>query len=145
MFYPSYVVSALTGRVRLRHPILATEEGLRKALEVLSREKEIFAKTPTERTGSLLLQFEPHFELAPVLAALEEALPELKGEKELAVKHKKTIFGLSERKLESRLLLILLACGTLSACMGSERAHVATTSGFLALVLRHLWVHRRAL
>ena len=35
MLFPVYVVHAMEGRVRLRHPVLGTEIGRAKALEVL--------------------------------------------------------------------------------------------------------------
>ena len=35
MLFPAYVVHAMEGRVRLRHPVLGTEIGRARALEVL--------------------------------------------------------------------------------------------------------------
>ena len=53
MLFPAYVVHAMEGRVRLRHPVLGTEMGRAKALEVLKGVTRVKEAVPGRASISL--------------------------------------------------------------------------------------------
>ncbi|MBR3664546.1 MAG: hypothetical protein IKN64_07815 [Desulfovibrio sp.] len=147
MAYPTYVVSFLEGRARLRHAVLKTEAGMQKAREVLGKQKKIREVQPG--AGSLLVFFEPSLQFSSVLAALEKELPELaktaEEGKQTSPQCLEQLFGVSLRKLENRSLLLLLAVASLFGFVGSGSSHTALAAVVLALTARHVWVRRKAL
>ncbi|MCR5813411.1 MAG: hypothetical protein K6G15_02815 [Desulfovibrio sp.] len=149
MSLPSYVVSALEGRVRLRHAVFKTAEGQQKALEVLSKQKKV--REVRQGAGSLLLFFDPTLSLASLLASLEKEIPELAAqavkdkEKSLVPQCLEQLFGVNLRKIENRSLLLLLGLAALFGFVGSGSAHLAISTAVLVLLGRHVWVRRAAL
>ncbi|MBR4742414.1 MAG: hypothetical protein IK079_05925 [Desulfovibrio sp.] len=135
---PSYVVSQIEGRVRLRHPILASEERVKTVVAVLKKHKRVLDIRPGAR--SVLFMYEPSLKLSAVFKELENELPELAVEK-----GKKNLFGISPRRLESRILLGLLGFSSLLGFFERGKLHFLAGAVFLLLTARHVWVRREAL
>lgn len=149
MALPSYVVSSLEGRARLRHAILRTEAGLQKALDVLGKEKKI--REVQQGAGSLLLFFDPSLRLASVLKSLEQEIPELAAQsasdrqKPLVPQCLEQLFGISLRRIENRSLLMLIGLAALFGFVGKSSTHTVLSSAVLVLMARHIWLRRQAL
>ncbi|MBO4334545.1 MAG: hypothetical protein J5846_01750 [Desulfovibrio sp.] len=149
MALPSYVVSSLEGRARLRHAILRTEAGLQKALDVLGKEKKI--REVQQGAGSLLLFFDPSLQLARVLKSLEQEIPELAAQsasdrqKPLVPQCLEQLFGISLRRIENRSLLMLIGLAALFGFVGKSSTHTVLSSAVLVLMARHIWLRRQAL
>ena len=149
MALPSYVVSYLEGRARLRHAILRTEAGLQKALDVLGKQKKI--REVQQGAGSLLLFFDPSLQLESVLKSLEQEIPELAAQsasdrqKPMVPQCLEQLFGVSLRRIENRSLLMLVGLAALFGFVGNGSTHTALSAAVLALMARHVWLRRQAL
>ncbi|MBQ9536426.1 MAG: hypothetical protein IJU79_01400 [Desulfovibrionaceae bacterium] len=142
MSTPSYVVSQIEGRVRLRHPIFQTEEGRATALDILQREKQIREIKPGH--SSILVLFDPAFDLKKLWQELEAALPALSANK-TSEKSLESLLGISARKLELRFLLCVTGFASLLGFVESGKAHVYTSVLFLILLSRHIWMRKQAM
>lgn len=125
----TYLVHAMEGRARLRHPFLAGTAGQERALAALSGRSGVLEARPG--SGSILLLLTPDADLDGICRELETALPELcrpadgcrcrsarSGASALSGllrRGQSASLGLSPRKLELRALLA--ACG-LSIVLG---------------------------
>ncbi len=147
-----YVVHALPGRVRLRHPCLATEDGQTRVREVLTKVKGVREFQPGFQ--SLLIFFSPECSVESICAALEDSIPDFaeyraEGEhnEQTAEKQKNSpvIFGVSPRRAESRLLLACMGASAALGFFGSGTAHVVASALFGAMTLRHVWTRRKSL
>lgn len=74
---PTYLVHAMEGRARLRHPALAGTAGRERALAVLSGKSDVLEARCG--SGSILLLLTPDADLGGICRDLEAALPELCG------------------------------------------------------------------
>lgn len=164
---PTYLVHAMEGRARLRHPALAGTAGRERALAVLSGKSDVLEARCG--SGSILLLLTPDADLGGICRDLEAALPELcrpakacRGARSGAfangpaggpmtvlsglLRRGQTVsLGLSPRKLELRALLT--ACGLSIALgfTGNGRAHLVAGTAFGLLAARHVWTRRKAL
>ena len=142
---PHYVVHAIEGRARLRHPALGTDEGRNAALELLLARDEV--RDIEQGRESLLLLLKPEADpvaLLALCAALEARIPALKKPAASSCSLGR-LTGLPPRKLENRALFAALGVSAALGVMGSERAHVFTAAAFGALVAHHVWTRRGAL
>ena len=142
---PRYVASLIEGRARLRHPVFATDEGLAKAEDVLSRHKQI--RDVERGNRSLLVFFEPTLKFDALCRELEEAIPALAPKKEDATPKRllEMLFGVSMRKIEVRCLFGTMLFTALMGFVGSGKVHQYAAIGCLGLIMRHLWVRRKAI
>ena len=153
----SYLVHAMEGRARLRHPLFADEQQRRKALTVLEKESTVLEVRPGR--ASLLLLLTSDANISALCSRLEQAMPELKAavitEERASRCHKPlselfsmaapVFSGVRPRKLELRTMLgvggLCLALGL----FGSGRSHVAAGGLFTLLAVRHIWTRRKLL
>lgn len=148
MLFPAYVVHAMEGRVRLRHPVLGTEIGRARALEVLKGVTRVKEAVPGRASILVYLKKNGHLEtaVAALCKALESELPELAKTGAPEPHFLRTLLGgVPPRKLENRTLFAALGTSAALGIMGSEKAHVFTAAAFGLLVAHHIWVRRRAL
>ena len=161
---PTYLVHAMEGRARLRHPALAGTAGRERALAVLSGKSDVLEARCG--SGSILLLLTPDADLGGICRDLEAALPELCRPAKACrsgafangpaggpmtvlsglLRRGQTVsLGLSPRKLELRALLA--ACGLSIALgfTGNGRAHLVAGTAFGLLAARHVWTRRKAL
>ncbi|MBQ7606630.1 MAG: hypothetical protein IJU76_01415 [Desulfovibrionaceae bacterium] len=142
----SYVAHALPGRVRLRHALLLTLDGQARVRDVLAKVKGVTEIQPGH--GSLLVFFTEETSLPAICESLEGAIPEFASQASsvpCTVEKKKTIFGVSPRKAESRTLLAAMGVSAALGFFGSGTAHVIASAVFGVLALRHVWVRREAM
>ena len=150
MLMPEYVVHVMEGRARLRHPVLAADAGKDRAMEALAGQAGVKAFFPGH--SSLLLMLDERADLAAtmasVCAALEAALPELKGAGRDAGSQRcaiRKLAGETPRQMENRALLAALGASAILGLTGNSRAHVWTAAAFGLLVTRHIWARRRGM
>ena len=145
MILPHYVVHAIEGRARLRHPVLGTAEGRAAALELILARDEV--RDIEQGRESLLLFLKPGTDVAVLIAlcaALEAKIPALKKPAAASCSLSRLV-GVPPRKLENRALFAALGVSAALGVMGSEKAHVFTAAAFGALVAHHVWTRRGAL
>ena len=145
MSKPVYVSSLMDGRMRLRHSVFATEDGCKKATEVLTKHKRV--REVRSGSGSLLVFFEPTLKASTLCRELEAEFPELRKAAEEQQRPRETLealLGISTRKLEVRILLALLGFSALLGFVNSK-AHVSTAAAALFLTARHVWMRRQLL
>ena len=141
---PNYVRSLIDGRMRLRHPIFATENGLQRVHEALKDEKKISEIRPGQ--SSLLIIFDPAIKGKKICQKLEEALPELKSTPETKSNDPlKDLIGLTQRQFGLYSLLGALGLTTFFGFLGAKTAHIWTGAAFLALTTQHIWNRRKAM
>lgn len=146
---PSYVVSSLEGRARLRHPLLRSEEGAARVTAVLRKDGRIYEIV--RGSGSLLLFFDPSLSIGTICAALEREIPEFTQ----AAKKVSSgswfwdllgnCFGVRFRRLELGAMLLSLGASVLSIALGLNTPHLLLSALFVLLTARHVWVRRTAL
>lgn len=142
---PNYVVHAIDGRVRLRHPLFKNEAIQAEAKNLLKDCPEV----QEVQTGqaSLLLFLNSDANLENLCQKLEASWPELKESQP------KTSFGfnlpelkkISPRRLEVRILTAASLLCALSGLFDSSKLHVLAGAAFAALTLKHIWTRRALL
>ena len=141
---PDYVVHAMPGRARLRHAALGTDGGKDRAMAVLAEQDGVRAFFPGH--SSMLLMLDERTDLsvtlAQVCAALEAALPELKGAGRACACPLRKLAGATPRQMENRALLAALGASAILGLTGNSRAHLWTAAAFGLLVTRHIWARR---
>ncbi|MBO4368654.1 MAG: hypothetical protein J5803_00935 [Desulfovibrio sp.] len=151
MNYPHYIASAIDGRIRLRDPLLKTDEGKARVTAILKKQKKV--REIREGASSLLIFFDPEMKITTLCTALEKELPEWrKGAKPTRSAQSTPSFdavkimqGLNGRKLELRFLLATLGIGALLGLVGSGKAHTAFSLIATLYTMRHVWMRRSAL
>ncbi|MCR4665971.1 MAG: hypothetical protein K5657_01615 [Desulfovibrio sp.] len=146
MMTPSYVASAIDGRIRLRHPHLKSREGREEVRAFLKKQKKIRDVVPG--SGSLLVYLDPDTKLSTFCNTLEKEFPEWgagKDDGKLVLSKFDFFGGLSARKVELRFLMGIFALAALLGFTGSDRAHVGISILAAVFTLRHVWTRRTAL
>lgn len=155
----TYLVHAIEGRARLRHPFLAGTAGQERALAALSGRSGVLEARPG--SGSILVLLTPDADLDGICRDLETALPELcrpadgcrcrsarSGASALSGllrRGQSASLGLSPRKLELRALLAACGLSIVLGFTGNGRAHLLAGTAFGLLAARHVWTRRKAL
>lgn len=164
----TYLVHAMEGRARLRHPALAGTAGRERALAVLSAKSGVLETRCG--SGSILLLLTPDADLGGICRDLEAALPELcrpatgcPSERTgvsanlpaggsmttvlsgLLRRGQSVSLGLNPRKLELRALLAACGLSVILGFTGNGRAHLLAGTAFGLLAARHVWTRRKAL
>ena len=142
---PKYVVHSMSGRARLRHPLLLDDVNREKACALLAREASVLDVHPGY--ASLLLLLHPEADLAALCAKLEESLPLLRETTAPAPRCPSSSFlaDVSPRRLELRLLTGMSLLCVASAFLDSGKLHMYAGIAFAALAARHAWTRRKAL
>lgn len=142
-----YITSCLEGRVRLRHPALreaTTAEMLHLFLANLPGIRNIAIN---QRTGSLLLEYDPQQlrmqDLLELASGWEEQIagsePSCPDRKEGA------LAGLLNRRVLNRGMLVLLGACLALGLTGRTGGHVATGGLFALLCGAHVYTWRKCL
>lgn len=146
------IVSAIPGRLRLRHPALRRPGRLAALQQTLAAWPEVLELQASPATGSLLLRYDA-LALDEALcarrceAAVAELLPGRADPAPEARQARNTTraSALRANRLAKRGMLASLAVSLLLAATGVKRLHVWTGLVFLHALGAHLWVHRRHL
>ncbi|MBQ7457043.1 MAG: hypothetical protein IJS54_05530 [Desulfovibrio sp.] len=136
---PSYVASALEGRVRLRHPLLANQAMQDTVKGILKQDTRIHSMESGR--SSILLSFDPSLTLDMICHTLEQGIPEFAALSQQKTEPK----PLSLRKVEVRTLFGLCGMTVLLGFLGSKTAHVVCGTLMTALTAWHIWKRRAAL
>lgn len=154
----SYLVHAMEGRARLRHPILAGTAERETALTVLRGTEGVLEARPG--SSSVLLLLAPDADLESICRKLENALPALRQPAHIpenahrsaplsrfpGFRHGKArLCDLNPRKLELRALLAVCGLSVVLGLTGSKNAHAVTGAAFSLLTAWHVWTRRKAL
>jgi hypothetical protein len=157
---PSYVVFAMEGRARLRHPALRQGPAVQAAKNFLQRQEAVLEVQAG--TGSLLLFLGPQADLVDLCAGLEQEVPELalcdlsanrtadKTNCSLPMLPKRgsaqlRLCGLSRRKLELRGMLAAAGLCLGGLALGSKGLHFAAGLLWSLMAAQHTWTRRKAL
>lgn len=142
---PAYVVHAIEGRARLRHPVFGNEDALKKAVDTLAGIRSV--QEVIMGHNSILLTLSRSAKLASICKALEAALPELAATEAKpqanALSPLFAALGVPPHTLEIRSLLVALGLTAASALVGSGKTHVVAGALFGLLCGRHIWQHRK--
>ena len=166
-----YITSAISGRIRLRHPSLRQAcwaEQLRKAADFLPG---IRALEINPRTGSLLLQYDPASLSQEMLIEIAEAwlqqlpppvktslrtsssftlsvLPDMSTVFPVVFRGRRMLRGVGRARLSktvNRGMLVSLAASLALAAVGRIKGHVVVGGVFLVCTALHLYLFRNRL
>ena len=146
--FEQYITSFIDGRVRVRHPALRLEKNtfpLRELLGMLPGVRQIAINS---RTGSLLLEYDPHQLSREDLLSLGSQWDAFSAAETPQHHPKKGILGLTRAqaiRYTNRGMLLSLAASIGFAAIGRERGHVIAGGIFLLLNAFHLHTFKKCL
>lgn len=142
-----HICSFMDGRVRLRHPALKNADTAQQIHCLLSAIAGVTSVTVNERTGSLLLYYDPQQLTRDTLLDMLR-----QGEMWLGITDTASpcsvarVYGSAGlRRWGYRVTLASLVLSVGLAMRGNTRAHILTGGAFLLLNAGHVWKARRAL
>lgn len=142
-----HICSFMDGRVRLRHPALKNTETAQQIHCLLSAIVGVDSVTVNERTGSLLLYYDPQQLTRDTLLDMLR-----QGEVWLGISDTQSprsvarFYGSADlRRWGYRVTLASLLLSVGLALRGNTRGHMLAGGAFLLLNAGHVWKARRAL
>ena len=143
------VVSAVEGRVRLRHPALKHAATADMAAAVVAGVEGVTKASVNPVTGSLLIFYEPEtlsrdklMELAEQAAAL---LPDAEEKRASSARCVDRLLSRRATRMVDKVLFVSLLASLVGAAAGMGGMHRVAGTIFAAASLQHLAAHRRAL
>ena len=142
------VVSAVEGRVRLRHPVLKYAATADMAAAVVAGVEGVTKASVNPVTGSLLIFYDPEILSRDKLMELAEQAAALLPDAEKSASSARCVDRLLSRRatrMVDTVLFVSLLASLMGAAAGMGGMHRVAGTIFAAASVQHLAAHRRAL